>query len=185
MLLDKLEAHPIIAAVRDEKGLKAALASQVEVIILLNGSLSNIRSRINLIKDHGKLVFVHLEMMSGLSKDQAALEFLRVEINPTGIVTTKPNLIPKARSLGLLTIQRLFMLDSLSMQTGIKMVNANRPDFIEIMPAIIPKVILRVKRESQIPIIVGGMVETKEEIIELLKVGANAVSTSKKELWNL
>jgi glycerol uptake operon antiterminator len=94
-------------------------------------------------------------------------------------------LTQKARNLGLITIQRLFMLDSLSIQTGIKMVNVNRPDLIEIMPAILPKVILRVKQESTIPIIAGGMVETKEEIIELLKVGATAVSTSKSALWFL
>ena len=31
------------------------------------------------------------------------------------------------------------------------------------MPAIIPKVMVRVKKESTIPIIAGGMVETKEK----------------------
>ena len=185
LLLDQLEAYPIIAAVRDEKGIAEALASPAKVIFLIDGTLSNIRTRINRIKESGKGVFVHLEMMSGLSKDQAALEFLHMEMKPTGILTTKPNLTQKARSLGLITIQRLFMLDSLSIQTGIKMVNDNRPDLIEIMPAIIPKVILRIKKESAIPIIAGGMVETKEEIIDLLKVGATAVSTSKSDLWYL
>ncbi|NLY91812.1 MAG: glycerol-3-phosphate responsive antiterminator [Firmicutes bacterium] len=185
LLINHLEAYPIIAAVRDEEGMAEALASPVKVIFLLNGTLSNIRSRINQVKESGKLVFVHLEMMSGLSKDQAAVEFLHMEMKPTGILTTKPNLIQKARSLGLVTIQRLFMLDSLSIQTGIKMVDLNQPDLIEIMPAIIPKVIVRVKKESTIPIIAGGMVETKEEIIGLLKVGATAVSTSKTDLWYL
>lgn len=185
LLLNQLEAYPIIAAVRDEEGMAEALRSPVKVIFLLSGTLSNIRSRINLVKEKGKLVFVHLEMMSGLSKDQAAVEFLQMEMKPTGILTTKPNLVQKARSLGLITIQRLFMLDSLSIQTGIKMVNLNRPEFIEIMPAIIPKVMVRVKKESTIPIIAGGMVETKEEIIDLLKVGATAVSTSKTDLWYL
>lgn len=185
LLINHLEAYPIIAAVRDEEGMVGALASPVKVIFLLSGTLSNIRSRINQVKESGKLVFVHLEMMSGLSKDQAAVEFLHMEMKPTGILTTKPNLIQKARSLGLVTIQRLFMLDSLSIQTGIKMVDLNQPDLIEIMPAIIPKVIVRVKKESTIPIIAGGMVETKEEIIGLLKVGATAVSTSKTDLWYL
>lgn len=185
LLINHLEAYPIIAAVRDEEGMVGALASPVKVIFLLSGTLSNIRSRINQVKESGKMVFVHLEMMSGLSKDQAAVEFLHMEMKPTGILTTKPNLIQKARSLGLVTIQRLFMLDSLSIQTGIKMVDLNQPDLIEIMPAIIPKVIVRVKKESTIPIIAGGMVETKEEIIGLLKVGATAVSTSKTDLWYL
>ncbi len=185
LLLDQLEAYPIIAAVRDEKDIAEALASPVKVIFLINGTLSNIRTRISQIKESGKVVFVHMEMISGLSKDQAAVEFLHMEMKPTGILTTKPNLTQKARSLGLITIQRLFMLDSLSIQTGIKMVNVNRPDLIEIMPAILPKVILRLKKESTIPIIAGGMVESKEEIIDLLKVGATAVSTSKSDLWYL
>lgn len=184
-ILDQLEAYPIIAAVRDEEGMAEALTSPVKVIFLLSGTLSNIRSRINKVKESGKAVFVHLEMMEGLSKDQAAVEFLHMEMKPTGILTTKPNLIQKARSLGLVTIQRLFMLDSLSIQTGVKMVNINRPDLIEIMPAIIPKVMVRVKKEITLPIIAGGMVETKEEIIELLKVGVTAVSTSKTDLWYL
>jgi|SRR5690554_1769205 len=185
MFLNKLEAHPIIAAVRTEEGIEKALSSSVKVIILLNGSLSNIRPRIKQIKSHGKLVFVHIEMISGLSKDQAAVEFLKMELNPTGIVTTKPNLVQKAKKLGLCTIQRLFMLDSLSIQTGIKMINSNPPDLVEIMPGIIPKVILQMKNECNTPIIAGGMIKTKEEIIELLGVGARAVSTSKTELWNL
>ena len=98
LLINHLEAYPIIAAVRDEEGMVGALASPVKVIFLLSGTLSNIRSRINQVKESGKLVFVHLEMMSGLSKDQAAVEFLHMEMKPTGILTTKPNLIQKARS---------------------------------------------------------------------------------------
>lgn len=93
LLFDQLEAYPIIAAVRDEEGMAEALDSPVKVIFLLNGTLSNIRSRINQVKESGKMVFVHLEMMSGLSKDQAAVEFLHMEMKPTGILTTKPNLV--------------------------------------------------------------------------------------------
>lgn len=183
--LDLFETHPIIAAIRDEEGIDVALHSPVSVIFLLNATLSNLKNRIKQIKDYNKLVFVHLEMVSGLSKDQAALEFLKTEINPAGIITTKPNLVQPAQNFGLLTIQRLFILDSLSIQTGLKMVQANHPDFIEVMPGIIPKVIPDIKAHTHTPIIAGGMVSTKEEIIELLKVGAVAVSTSRKELWEL
>jgi glycerol uptake operon antiterminator len=182
---DVLEAHPIIAAVRDGENLEVALQSPVAVIFLLNASLSNLKTRVRQIRDSRKTVFVHLEMVAGLSKDQAALEFLQAEIEPDGIITTKPNLIHVAKNLGLLTVQRLFILDSLSIQTGIKMLQGNHPDLMEIMPGIIPKVIPEIKEHIQIPIIAGGMVGAKEEIIELLKVGAVAVSTSREALWRL
>lgn len=184
-IFDLLEAHPIIAAVRDEAGLEAALKSPVAIVFLLNATLSNLKERVRQIEDAQKLAFVHLEMVSGLSKDPAALEFIQAEIAPSGILTTKPNLIQSAKNLGLATVQRLFILDSLSIQTGLKMMQGNHPDLMEIMPGIIPKVIPEIKRHCQIPIIAGGMVSAKEEIIELLKVGVMAVSTSRIELWNL
>jgi glycerol uptake operon antiterminator len=182
---DLLEAHPIIAAVRDEQNFETALQSSVAVIFLLNATLSNLKTRVRQIRESKKMGFVHLEMVAGLSKDQAALEFIQTEIGPDGILTTKPNLIQTAKHLGLLTVQRLFILDSLSIQTGLKMLQGNHPDLMEIMPGIIPKVIPEIKRHSQTPIIAGGMVSAKEEIIELLKVGAVAVSTSREELWQL
>lgn len=184
-IYDLLEAHPIIAAVRDEIGLKAALKSPVAIVFLLDATLSNLKERVKQIEDVQKLAFVHLEMVAGLSKDPAALEFIKAEVRPSGILTTKPNLIQAAKNLGLATIQRLFILDSLSIQTGLKMIQGNHPDLMEIMPGIIPKVIPEIKRNCQIPIIAGGMISAKEEIIELLRVGVMAVSTSRADLWSL
>lgn len=184
-ILDQLEAHPIIAAVRDEKSFEAALLSPSAIIFLLDATLSNVKERVRRINECGKTCFIHLEMVAGLGKDQAALEFLHAEVQPDGILTTKPNLIPVAKHLGMLTVQRLFILDSLSIQTGIRMVQGNHPDLMEIMPGIIPKVIPEIKRQCQTPVIAGGMVSTKEEIIELLKAGAVAVSTSREQLWQL
>jgi len=184
-VLDLLEAHPIIAAVRDETGLRAALKSPVAIVFLLDATLSNLKERVKRIEDVQKLVFVHLEMVAGLSKDPAALEFIQAEIGPSGILTTKPNLIHAAKNIGLATIQRLFILDSLSIHTCLKMMQSNHPDLMEVMPGIIPKVIPEIKRNCQIPIIAGGMISTKEEIIDLLKVGVVAVSTSRADLWDL
>ncbi len=182
---DYFEASPIIAAVRDEAGLKEALTAPVGVIFLLNAALNNLKYRVQQVEAAGKRAFVHLEMVAGLSKDQAALEFLKAEIGPSGIITTKPSLVQPARHLGLLTIQRLFILDSLSIQTGLKMIQTHRPDLIEIMPGTLPKAIVEFRAHETVPIIAGGMVSTKDEIIELLKVGAVAVSTSRAELWRL
>lgn len=184
-LLDLFEANPVIAAVRDEPSLESALESQVAGIFLLNATLSNLKKRVRLIEDHHKAAFVHLEMVAGLSKDQSALEYIKEEMAPTGVITTKPNLIQPARHLGLITVQRLFILDSLSVQTGIKMAQGNRSDFIEVMPGVIPKVIPEFKAHCDIPLIAGGMVCSKDEVIEMLKVGVVAVSTGRAELWQI
>ena len=56
---------------------------------------------------------------------------------------------------------------------------------LEIMPGVISKVITQLKKTVNIPIIAGGIIDNKTEIIEALKAGAAAVSTGKCELWNI
>ncbi len=182
---DLLVSHPIIAAVRDEQGLDAALRSPVSVIFLLDLALSNFKERVAKVKSEGKLAFVHMEMISGLSNDQEALEHIKREADPHGVITTKAGSVQAARGLGLVTIQRLFIIDSHSIETGVKMAQSARPDFIEIMPGIIPKVVPEIKKRCNCPVICGGMVSAKSEIISLLGAGAVAVSTSREELWTL
>jgi glycerol uptake operon antiterminator len=160
-----LESYPIIAAVRDEVSLNQALASPVQVIFILHASLTDIKGLVERVKSHHKIPFVHQEMVDGLSKDQAALKYLRQEVAPTGIITTKPNLIQPAKDWGLCTVQRLFILDSQSIQTGLKMTQSNHTDFIEVMPGIIPKIIPEIKNHSRIPVIAGGMSAPKMKLL--------------------
>lgn len=177
-------ANPVIAAVRDVSGLYSALKSPVEFVFLLDASLMNIRQRVQQIKGAGKKAFVHLDMVAGLGKDAGALEFLWEDCRPDGVILTKPNMIQTARHLGFVTVQRLFVLDSLSVQTGLKIANESRPDFIEVMPgAVVAKIIAQIRQKSSVPVIAGGLVENRDEVAELLKAGALAVSTSKTDLW--
>lgn len=177
-------ANPIIAAVRDVNGLNTALKSAVEFVFLLDASLMNINRRVRQIKESGKKAFVHLDMVAGLGKDAGALEFLWEDCRPEGVILTKPNLIQTARHLGFVAVQRLFVLDSLSVQTGLKIANESRPDFIEVMPgAVVAKIIAQIRQKSAVPVIAGGLIETRGEVVELLKAGALAVSTSKTDLW--
>ena len=177
-------ANPVIAAVRDVCGLNSALKSPVEFVFLLDASLMNIRQRVQQIRGAGKKAFVHLDMVAGLGKDAGALEFLWEDCRPDGVILTKPNMIQTARHLGFITVQRLFVLDSLSVQTGLKIANESRPDFIEVMPGgVVAKIIAQIRQKSSVPVIAGGLIETRDEVADLLKAGALAVSTSKADLW--
>ena len=62
------------------------------------------------------------------------------------------------------------------------MLETVKPDLIEIMPGIVGKVIKRFVAYG-IPVIAGGLIETKQEITEALKNGAEAISTGKQDLW--
>lgn len=75
------------------------------------------------------------------------------------------------------------MLDSKGMHSVAETIENTRPDLIEIMPGVIPKA-LRLFSRQEIPVIAGGLIETKQEVTAALSSGAVAVSTGKKELWN-
>ena len=86
--------------------------------------------------------------------------------------------------MGLLTVQRFFALDSKGMESIEDMLRTSTPHLVEIMPGVIGKAIRRFSG-CGIPIIAGGLVETKQEVTEAISCGAAAVSTGREDLWYL
>ena len=131
--------------------------------------------------EHGKAVFVHIDLMKGIGKDKCGVEFL-AKCGADGIISTRASLIKAAKEIGVLTAQRYFALDSQGLESIKEMIASARPDFVEIMPGVIEKVIKKFA-DFEIPIIAGGLLETKAEVTAALSSGALAISTGKKELW--
>jgi len=69
--------------------------------------------------------------------------------------------------------------------TALESMRASRPDMIEIMPAVAYKTITKIKNNTGIPIIAGGLVEKKEEIYAAINAGASGVSTGAVDLWEM
>ncbi|MBM7581647.1 glycerol uptake operon antiterminator [Caldicoprobacter guelmensis] len=184
-IIECLETNPIIAALPHTEMLQQALDSSVNVVFLLSGSILTLQDIVGELKDKGKKVFVHIDLIEGLGKDLAAVDFIQYRIQADGILSTKNNLLKYGKEIGLITVQRLFLVDSRSFESGIKMVQSYDPDFVEVMPGIVPKAIAELKQKIPQPIIAGGMITCKQDIIQALGAGAVAVSTSKVELWEL
>jgi len=183
-VIECLEYNPIIAALPHIELPDSVEQLPIEVFFLLSGNILEIEDRVKRLKDIGKKVFVHLDLIEGLGKDLAAVEYVEKKIRPDGILSTRSNLLKHGKDIGLVTVQRIFLIDSLSFESGIKIVKSYEPDFVEIMPGIAPRAISDLKKEIKQPIIAGGMITDKSDVIQALKAGALAVSTSKKTLWN-
>ncbi|MTI96131.1 MAG: glycerol-3-phosphate responsive antiterminator [Firmicutes bacterium] len=179
----RIQNSPVVAAINDTNQLGEAIEAPPEIIFLLRGSIFELKDTVRRIHAAGKQVFVHFDLMEGYSRDMTALRHLQQTVGPDGVITTKGSLIKSARELGMNSIQRVFMIDSLSVESAIKSITATRPDAIELMPGLVPRVIAQVGRETRIPVIAGGLIESKEEIIATLKAGAVGISTSKADLW--
>lgn len=106
-------------------------------------------------------------------------------IRPDGIISTKSSHIKLAKEKGMFTIQRFFLIDNKSYDMTIKSVKSTKPDMIEVMPGVMPQIISRITKEISTPVIAGGLISTKQDIMDILKAGALGTSTGKKELWNL
>ncbi|NMB97328.1 MAG: glycerol-3-phosphate responsive antiterminator [Clostridiaceae bacterium] len=184
-IINSIEENPIIAAIRNDNDIEDAIKSEVSSVFLLRADIFSINNYVNRIKDSGKHVFIHFEFLDGLGRDNRAIDYISEVIKPDGILTTRTNHIKYAEERGLFAIQRFFLVDSQSYETAIKSLQTIKPDMIEIMPAVMPGVIRRFKQEISLPVIAGGLIDSKEDIIDILKAGALGVSTGKKELWGV
>lgn len=184
-IIDNIEGNPIIAAVRNEEDIETAIKSEVSSVFLLKADIFNVGYYVDKIKNSGKHVFIHFEFLEGLGRDNKAIDYIAEAIKPDGIITTRSNHIKRAEERGLFTIQRFFLVDSQSYETAIKSLQNVKPNMIEVMPAVMPGVIRRFKEEVTLPIIAGGLINSKEDIIDILRAGALGVSTGKKELWGV
>lgn len=147
-LAETLLDEPVIAAVKTDDALTAALASPCSTVFLLASTLLNV-------------------------------------CHPDGIISTHPSLIRRVRHQGLLTIQRAFILDSLSLNNLSGQLEQGKPDFVEILPGIMPRVITEISTRTRVPVIAGGLLRDKADVMAAMRAGASAVSTSAPELWDI
>jgi len=179
----KLQNNPIIAAIKDCNQLDRAIKSPCDIIFILKSDIFNINSYINKIRNANKLSYVHVDLIEGFSKDALALQYIHENIHPDGIITTKPTLVKAAKNLNMFVIQRLFILDHLSFETGINSIEDMRPNGVEILPGIMPKITKKIVQATKVPIITGGLIMDKEDVMQSLKAGATAISTSCEDVW--
>ena len=182
--LNLFENCRIISATRSDEEFLRALAHNTEIIFDLDPDLMNISVKVKKAHEAGKKYLAHVDLAKGLGKDESGVRFLR-RIGVDGVISTKVGVIKLAREQGLLTVQRFFIVDSHSISTTVDSVSSSKPDMIEIMPGIMPKVIEKIKNMIDVPIIAGGLIETDEEALSVLENGAAAVSTGRRELWSL
>ncbi|MFV0504793.1 MAG: glycerol-3-phosphate responsive antiterminator [Lachnospirales bacterium] len=181
LLLD----NPIIGSVKNKDNLRDVLKTDVKVVFVLFGNLTNIQEITNLLKQHNKIFFIHVDMIDGLKSDNAGIMFLKKTVNPYGIISTKQHHLKIASKCDLKTIMRMFIIDSMSLGTCIKTCNEYRPSAIEVLPGISDKIIKKVNSNINIPLIAGGLIEDKADVLNALNSGALAISTTNKEIWNM
>lgn len=176
----------IIAAVQKDEQYHHAKNSRCNIVFLLKGDLMTIIDDVNDLEfNYNKKTFIHFDLIDGLSSSRAAVEYISKIVKPTGIISTKPNVLKYAKEFNLSTIQRVFLFDTNAMEKAVFMANSAKPDALEIMPGILPHILDQLTKEIHFPIIAGGLVNKPKEVHEILASGALAVSTTNTQIWKL
>ena len=184
-LYDALSENPIIMAIKGDEGLEACLKlADARIVFVLYGEVATIADITAQLKAAGKMVMVHMDLIAGLSTREEAVDFIAKYTRADGVISTRVDQITRGKQLGLSTIYRIFVIDSKALS------NLNRhiddyADIVEILPGLMPKIIFRMKRELGVPIIAGGLIAEKEDVIQALNAGAVAISTTNEDVWNM
>lgn len=184
-IIEELYANPVIMAIKNNKDFNKSLEIDNKIVFVLYGNLETLPTIVKKLKASGKIVIVHEDLIEGLSSSTYAGSFIKRYTEADGIISTKTANVIYARKLGLFAVLRFFVFDSMSyenMKQTIKDINC---DVIEILPGIMPNTIKDIKKRTNIPIVAGGMITSKEEVMDAINSGALAISSSNYNVWQM
>lgn len=173
----------VIPAIRNMKDFELALRTNHQKIIFLESRLSQVENVVKYAKKHGKEIFMHADLIQGLKVDEYGLEYLINNVKVDGIISTRSSVISFVKKRNIVGIQRLFALDSVALDHNLKACQKIQPDYIEVLPGVIPEILQEVKEKTGIPVIAGGLIRTRDDVDRALAFGASVVTTSNTNLW--
>ena len=183
-IVDMVESQ-MIASIKKEEDIDKAINSNANIAFLLTGNLINMEDHIKRLRAADMHIFIHLDFIDGIANTRSAVSYIAKVWKPTGIITTKSNLIKFAKEEGLMAIQRLFLIDFGAMKKGVDMINSCKPDAVEVLPGLMPKIIDKLTRQIHLPLIAGGLISDKDDVLAALEAGALAVSSGNPSMWTL
>jgi len=184
---EALRESGIVPAVKHLEDLTEVLSIPwVSVAILIGGDINNLEGALKIrSRFPEKYLLAHVDLIDGVGKDEAGMRFLK-RLGIEGIVSVKWQLLRYAKENKMLTVQRLFLIDSEAIRTGLKVIKRVTPDAIEILPATIPKFAIdEFRKVTDLSILGGGLLRTEEDVRMALSNGLTAVTASRRNLWKL
>ena len=175
--------YPVAAAMKSDGDMQVALESDALLLFLLKGDAFQMAPFVIQAHQRGKGVVVHVDLVSGVGKDRAGIQYLR-QMGVDAIITSRSQLVSAARAEGLTTIQRLLLLDDSALDTGVRTIARAAPDIVEILPGIIfPEIAQTLHRLLSGPFIAGGFIRTAADVERVQAAGCILSSSSTYALW--
>lgn len=181
-LIQLMEENPVVPALKDAAQIEACGICPGKIVFVLCGDILCIKELIEKIHGAGKKAVIHADLIHGLAQKEIAVDFLH-RCGADGIISTRPHMVRRGKELGMLSVLRVFVIDSKAVSNLKNEVDAGRPDMVEILPGTIFSAIERLSTAVRVPLIAGGLLESKQDVMAALRAGALCVSSSNPELW--
>ena len=176
--------HPVAAAIKSNEDMQIALESDVLLLFMLKGDALQLAPFVAQAHQRGKGLVVHVDLVSGIGKDRAGIQYLH-SMDVDAIITSRSQLVSAGRAEGLTTIQRLLLVDDSSLETGIRTIARANPDIVEVLPGVIfPEVASILQQALPGPFIAGGFIRSAADVARVRAAGGILSSTSTYKLWN-
>lgn len=172
----------VLPVISDFKTFDMFLASDIKWCILMDFHISVLADLIHHLHEKEKYGILHMDLVHGLTADEAGTQYVCQKLHVDGVISTKAKVIETANKNHTLSIMRLFMIDSRSIEKGCELGKRLQPDYIEVLPANTKHGIAYVKAQCSIALIAGGLIQNEEDITACLQDGVCAVTTSKLRL---
>jgi len=173
----------ILPAISNHQTLKKFIDSNYTYGILMNFQLAQLKGLVDTCHKAGKKILIHSELIKGLSHDEFGAIFLIQELNVDGLISSKPKVIEVCKKRKVIGIFRFFLKDSISLEQSIAITQKIEPVYLEVLPASSTNLIKYISDQVHAEILMGGLIQNKDQIKECLSAGAIAVTTSNPDLW--
>ncbi|WP_017596152.1 glycerol-3-phosphate responsive antiterminator [Nocardiopsis potens] len=182
-LREALQRSPVVASVVGAEPVPAFNAAASQVAIVASVELKDLAGVVAELLGGGKFFFLNVDSCRGLAQDKGALEYLGA-LRVPGIVSTRTSLVERAKALGQVTMQKVFVTDRSNLPRSLTSTAMSKPDLHELMPwPVLPR-IDRAARAELSPFIAAGFVQRAADVSLALSLGAKAAATSDRPLWD-
>lgn len=132
-----------------------------------------------------KVAMVHVDLISGLSPKEVSVEYLERTYGSRWHYINKAITDQESKRTWDVYDPQIFSVGFHGFENIRQQQHIVRPDFIEVLPGVMPRVIKRICSSIKTPIIAGGLITDKEDVMAALSAGAIAVSSTNHQVWKM
>lgn len=183
-LAEELEHWAVLPSVIYPRNLDDFLEGPRRICTLASLPLDRAEAVLAEVAARDRFALVNIDTCPGFGRDDTALSHL-AQLGAAGVLSTRLATIQRARQLGLVAVQIMFVTDRSAVAKGLAAVRSATPHLVQFMPAPVLGHLTPAQRGALGRFFVSGFVQHPDDVAAARALGAVGASSSSSELWQL